>query len=96
MGKERATGKQKSIFHPRIKGKREKEMIKEEVESRGVCCKREGREREGERLSRMRDNKPEKNRERERERGRGGEKTGERSQRRREGEGERQAEVGER
>ena len=77
MGKKIATGKQKRISHPRIKGKREKEMAEEEVESRGVCCKREGRER-GERLNRRRDNKSEKNRERKRE----GERERERERRR--------------
>ena len=46
--KKRATKKQKSISHPRVKGKREKVMKEEEVESRYICCKREGRKREGE------------------------------------------------
>ena len=46
MGKKKkATGKQKRISHPRTKGKREREE-EEEVESRGVCCKKEGRELE--------------------------------------------------
>ena len=54
MGKKRATknkgkgatGKQKSISHPRTMGKREKGKAEEEVESRGVCCKMRGKERE--------------------------------------------------
>ena len=41
-------GKQKNISHPRRKGKREKEKIEEEVESRGVYCKMRGKERERE------------------------------------------------
>ena len=48
VGKKRATGKQKSISHPRIKGKREKEKAEEEVESIGFCCKMTGKG-EGER-----------------------------------------------
>ena len=61
--KKRATGKEKSISHPRIKEKRE--MTEEEVESRGVCCKRERRgsgEREKQRRREDWREKPEKKR----------------------------------